>query len=602
MVCLLMAFPARTGLISPGPLTHQHAATPNGCIDCHSAAEQDVGGWTLVAASPHANHLETQKCLVCHHDFGENPNKPHSSSAQQIAQLTKTAHNRAVQTKEENGPAVRDWMTSLSKSMVGTAHLHGDLDCAACHKEHQGEEADLKLLTNQQCQVCHVSSFASFSQGHPEFDQYPFQRRTRIYFDHSTHFNKHFHEHASADKDSARGFNTQAACVQCHVVDAKGVTMELRPFEQTCAQCHEKQITDDSTIGWAAIGVPAIDRAGMGADEVGVGLWPESTPLHPQASGALPPLMKLLLSADSKFEQIRPQVENLNLADLKNASADVLTAVEDLAWVLKHNILAWSQGKYLPPTTGKSTAGQLAHNEIKTILDLIPTAQFKQIQDRWFPVLKKEIRSRKTGQGFEFASRVDDRDLNQISQDQRRDVETIKSGWYLQDTDLTLRYRPVGHADPVLKKLLDSVAHLASNSNDKRRTALINEVLSDVSSPHAPGRCVKCHTIDRSDKEVVINWRGVVANQNHAFTKFSHKSHMVTQANNECLECHRLKERHDSESFFRAEYVNQWGCLALDSAKFKCDFSPLQKSNCSQCHQQNSAGDSCLKCHNYHVR
>ena len=62
-----------------------------------------------------------------------------------------------------------------------------EIQCATCHKEHQGVFADLKTVSNQRCQTCHVSRFGSFADSHPQFVKFPYQRRPRIIFDHQSH-------------------------------------------------------------------------------------------------------------------------------------------------------------------------------------------------------------------------------------------------------------------------------------------------------------------------------------------------------------------------------------------------------------------------------
>ena len=45
--------------------------------------------------------------------------------------------------------------------------------------------------------------FDSFDGHHPEFENYPFKRRTRIIYDHAGHFGKHFPEVAKKDPGKA---------------------------------------------------------------------------------------------------------------------------------------------------------------------------------------------------------------------------------------------------------------------------------------------------------------------------------------------------------------------------------------------------------------
>jgi hypothetical protein len=57
-------------------------------------------------------------------------------------------------------------------------------------------------------------------------------------------------------------------------------------------------------------------------------------------------------------------------------------------------------------------------------------------------------------------------------------------------------------------------------------------------------------------------------------TKFDHGPHLTLPKLNDCQSCHPLG---------------------------KTDFLPIQKNQCSSCHQENAAGESCTQCHNYHV-
>src|SRR6185503_19003014 len=66
--------------------------------------------------------------------------------------------------------------------------VKGGLYCATCHQEHKGVDFDLTKISNAQCQSCHVVKFDSFDSNHPKFENYPFERRTRITYDHAGHF------------------------------------------------------------------------------------------------------------------------------------------------------------------------------------------------------------------------------------------------------------------------------------------------------------------------------------------------------------------------------------------------------------------------------
>jgi hypothetical protein len=63
-----------------------------------------------------------------------------------------------------------------------------------CHREHQGAEFDLTAMNDSGCQTCHQQRYESFAADHPDFGAWPYERRTRIAFNHSSHQAKHFPE------------------------------------------------------------------------------------------------------------------------------------------------------------------------------------------------------------------------------------------------------------------------------------------------------------------------------------------------------------------------------------------------------------------------
>ena len=173
-------------------------------------------------------------------------------------------------------------------------------------------------------------------------------------------------------------------------------------------------------------------------------------------------------------------------------------------------------------------------------------------------------------------------------------VETVRpedwpaaGGWYRQF--FTLRYRPVGHADPFVKAWLDLSGALSGTQDDLAAHSIFNE----LSSPEAPGVCTKCHSVDaQPDDALRVNWRSAqpVPNEQR-FTRFAHTAHFSLLDEKGCLTCHGL----DSEADYAAGFEDR------DPTSFASNFAPMDRAVCAGCHVPVDAGDSCLTCHNYHI-
>ena len=145
------------------------------------------------------------------------------------------------------------------------------LPCATCHREHHGTDWQLTQMSNQRCSSCHQAQFTSFADDHPTFSSYPYDRRTRIVFDHTTHIDRHFKETANVE-------NAPEQCRDCHEPDQRGELMLVKSFEQVCGACHGGQVAGDGRAGSkgvAFLSVPGLDIAGLREHDAAIGEWPE---------------------------------------------------------------------------------------------------------------------------------------------------------------------------------------------------------------------------------------------------------------------------------------------------------------------------------------
>jgi hypothetical protein len=158
--------------------------------------------------------------------------------------------------------------------------------------------------------------------------------------------------------------------------------------------------------------------------------------------------------------------------------------------------------------------------------------------------------------------------------------------WFLDEATLSVRYRTRGHADELLRVLIDVAA--ARTSHHVPRQSLLPMVLEAM----AAKSCASCHSIDTHGDGYAVNWQVQYRETaRRHFTEFSHRPHLAQPSLAGCVECHRLNERSDVLSNFET----------TDPMIHAHDFQPLGKANCAACHQRAETGGRCTLCHSYHV-
>ena len=199
-------------------------------------------------------------------------------------------------------------------------------------------------LSDRQCQTCHENQFKSFSNGHPEFREsiYPYKRRNAIRFDHYSHYQKHFQ--STLEDHPGRvpeGYDPNArhmesvSCNSCHAPDPSGENMTVKPFEVSCAQCHEESTRGGEPFPFLAF--PALNTALLDnklrnqKSPRSLGTWIEDSP----NTIPWPTLQLLPEDAREAWSRLRSrdiQPFDSGLADLDEKSVGDL---ERLAWAIK---------------------------------------------------------------------------------------------------------------------------------------------------------------------------------------------------------------------------------------------------------------------------
>jgi hypothetical protein len=617
----------RKSWMSPGPLATVHATTTTQCSDCHTPEAPGVPV-TLASFSLTRAIADSQRCLNCH-VLGSHALNPHATAPDQLA-----AMGRKIQAGAGHPSAS---LVQRISSVLAVDHgRDSKLACATCHQEHQGRTFDLKQLSNSQCQVCHSVQFASFGQGHPEFGAYPYLRRTRIFFDHASHFDKHFVENKA---------KAPTSCQDCHVPDASGRLMLVKSFEQTCAACHAAQIQGEglTTKGIAFFTVPGLDTETLGAKGYRLGGWPQ------MADGRLTPFMQMLLSRDPALKAALLTLHGVDLLDLSHASPAQCEAAVQLAWGVKgllFDLAEKGQNSLIQELESAMKIG--APQAASNLVGELSRAEVVSAQKDWFPDLLTEVTNHRRGidppapppppanpapakmpssppaSGDDSlltggpapatpapkASAGDDSLLGNggppsvpaapppapPAEAMPNEEDWVAAGgWYRPEGSYTLLYRPVGHADPFFTAWLTvSVAQIDAPQSAEAA----KPVFQALSDPQAPGLCMKCHTVDRESGTLAVNWTAERPVPNfHPFTKFNHSAHFSLLTDTGCQACHRLNPQATYARYFTATD----GSVSQSAVPFQSNFAPLPKAVCAQCHAPQVASDSCLECHNYHV-
>jgi len=585
---------ARTAWSNPGPLTAQHAMSAQRCADCHV----ETAGIPLTAAERDRRQQEHNKlCLNCH-DLGAHGNSPHGATAAQLAALAR---------QNKPGDIPPPFVLRAVQTLAGAGPT--DLACATCHREHHGREANIQRMSDRQCQVCHQVPFASFTTGHPEFTNYPATRRTRLQFDHVTHWQKHFAEPrlaASAPK----------SCADCHEPAADGRKMLVRNFVQTCAACHAGQIEGEGQTGAKGLvflRLPEIDVAALEAAGQPVGEWPDF------CEGDITPFMRWMLETDEAARKALADLGPVKLADLSKATPAQKAAAARLVWSMKglladlitkgQQVMMRRLDPYAPAQGSTQHTGKFSADSLQAA------------QQLWLPNLLTEVAAHRHGEkpaprparlsaaprkplpaAATPAANSDDLLADPapasavtpaaaapvgipVLEYDDAEARVQEGGWYRRDENYTLYYRPSGHADEFLTAWLETSADEAMPAG--------KAIFAQLSAPQAPGACMKCHTVDRVGGVTRVNWlTSRPEPHQRPFTAFKHEPHFSLMGVQGCSTCHVLDPK--------ADYAGGFGANR-DITRFHSNFAPLTKGSCVACHQPALAGASCQQCHNYHT-
>lgn len=632
LLILTIAYGRESKVLMPGPITTAHSAIDK-CSDCHSNITDGKLGWLHAVVAAARPDKDSAACLTCH-KLGEAAMKPHS-----VPPETLKASSDRLKAVADSSPLPVSARMRNALFPAEDAQTRG-VFCATCHKEHQGKAVDLKDMANARCQTCHAVQFDSFHKDHPEFDGWPFRRRTRLAFDHGSHFDKHFPE-TRAKAKQAKSIPT--ACADCHTTGADRRHMGVKPFESTCSTCHLDRIVgaDRATgpKGIPLLALPGLDVTTLEEKKVVIGEWPELS------EAEITPMMKLLIGWNEDGRKLLAKVDKLDLLDLTSASKQDIAAVETFAWSVKELIhaLSTARASEVFGRLGSATGGDVDPSLLAKLTANMPRDVLVSAQRDWLPNLPQEMARRGRGEapagsspparkkaaraakaarkrnetvvpsgrgrlrinvfgrmvrGPDDRPSADKRDKTEDAESEAAAPEPVApvavdaeawaefGGWYRQD--FAILYKPTGHADRFLRAWLDFTGTLHGKS-DTRLAASVFDVLT---AKDAPGQCTRCHSVDAAHGQSrKINWRpSSLSTRASRFTSFVHEPHFGVVGDRGCLTCHDLSGAAGYQDAYKS----------LDPKQFVSNFKPIRRKQCAACHTKNASREDCLACHTYH--
>jgi hypothetical protein len=515
----------------PGELASVHGPLAERCEACHPTGIESVKLPLHGLAATRAARAQSERCLDCH--------APGDAAF--------AAHGRPA------APASNRLDLAAARAAGVPGAREGAFDCATCHHEHRGAGARLARLDDARCQACHAERFGSFAVGHPGVSGYG-RSRTAIAFDHASHVERHF---PASDAPPA-------ACTDCHVPDERREHLLVRPFEASCGACHADDVAGASRAGGPGLPVlalPGVDTLSLDDAGFGVGRWPADAAL---VETELPPIAALLLGGDAGAADELLDLEDEDVATIESASR--------LVWAYKR-LLAELAGGGHEALRGRIAAGlgrEVTPGEAAELLMHLPGELLADALATWLPDLDQEL-ARRTAGGRAAPSELGPG--GDLERDPAREAWVSGGGWYRQEADWTLRYRPAGHADAFLRAWIDATAGAAPGTAAAR-------VFAELTSEGAVGACAKCHRTDAGDGGPPRWEAGPVPA--HGLTRFSHAPHLVGLGEEGCLACHAVEAEPAGS--------DGPGLGAIDVA------------SCASCHSARGASDGCLTCHRYHER
>lgn len=192
--------------LSNGPVSSAHATFEQDCAACHTPFGE----------------VSVDACSTCHEKYGD-----------EIGVYSFASH-----------------FLYRSNDFSRLATSEHETNCAACHTEHLGRDAEITRVDDARCLTCHA--YGSFNEDHPQFD---FVAES-IPDDDALAFT-HIH-HTREIMESQGIFDVERACLYCHSPKPDGKSFEPIDFDRHCDACHLTANTSTARLPVEASDAPGV--------------------------------------------------------------------------------------------------------------------------------------------------------------------------------------------------------------------------------------------------------------------------------------------------------------------------------------------------------
>lgn len=498
---------------NPGPLSTAHQAYGDQCTACHATAIDSLSllhqAGRLLTGAPSGRgdivdgRVDAQ-CASCHNVPAELRTNPHtmlpSGNSDHWARL---------------GLDDRDTQP---------------ISCIACHGEHLGDD----LPEPATCTTCHEVDPSSFETVHADKVTFASGKGTRYQFDHATH-----------QLDYFRRSETSFACQTCHNGREGVVAFARNSFERACGACHADALQASS---WTAMALPGVDVETIDGEGLGVGVWPQDAGIDLSTPVSASSALWFGDEARATLDSLRDQGVYLNdLWGYEAAAPSVTAIVREIKTLMAA----------LEVDGADALAARLRARGIRNLPQPWleeAAAAFQQAGLAWLPGAGTELAQfQSTGQ-WPLWDEYDDYDL----------ADKALGAWTVDTRRFELRYTPLGHADPIMRRLLE-----ASTRDERLRAELAN--------PRVAGACLQCHAtgsgqMDWGYRVQTVDTSALRVGQVRG--TFDHEPHLEVQ---QCADCHR------------------------PSRNGLVPFDPIPVTTCATCHGTETTSLNCAACHGYHA-
>lgn len=615
---------------------------------------------------------QDQLCMQCHqgHLPSAGNRDPHDLSPAEWQKLRASENEtpwQLVSTRRSATDLPASSADSSEPSSQGNQRL-SKTSCAMCHNEHHGRGFDIKLISDSRCQACHQRQFESFASGHPELKNFPVDRPRGLAFSHGQHAQDHFPK-------KNREFDCKACHLSTLPTGSSDLVTRSLSFEHACASCHDQPIRAATIEGWATIQLPSIEASDATSSEAELVDWPVAARYG--YDGVVSPVMRALLMADkSAMESLQKLPASGKIVDISSISANRARVAKTLAAATRRLLQETAQDGQaawiarLQKVTREHLGRELNDREQALIGSMtagLPPDVFRHADSEWWghrkalaslETAKARLATAPRSQQITSNPPADDdlllgsSDLNGNASQPNNDLlgnedllvepnktsqadellgskdsdtkqpaiklvkgatHLVAGGWYVDQTTLSIRYMPTGHADATLAawslwwSIVESHRPVLPATEAERIAQRLN--LAASTNPvelnqnvvdSIPGKCSECHQL----KLAAAKFASVAApfrvsdsfevperdRRVREFTKFQHTAHLTLPALADCRYCHQEK---NSQPIVSQKFVAHQPSMS--------EFAEMKVSQCAACHRPGGASDRCVQCHNYHV-